>query len=519
MPLKILVDWNNDGDYSDVGEDVTPDVRSRPPNSPLHLEYGRDSNTALAPIAAGRGGFVLDNRTKKYSPRNVSSPLAGKILPARTVLVTRSVGANTYTLFRGHTDDNPLNPDLDNKTVSVALVDKLADLQGLNISTELYSGIRTGDAISKVLDAVGWPLEDRDIDPGATIIPWWWEDQTDALNAIEKLVQSEGAPALVTIDPDGKLLFLDRHHRLLNTRSLTSQATYRGLQSKTSPYLAVPFIYDEAWRNIINTGTVNVDVRAPGELEPVFTSDSRLIFTALEQKLITITSGDPFYNAQVPVVDTDYRALAGSLSSITLTRTSGTSTTLIMTAGASGAQIEALQVRAQLVTVRETVQVTAQDVGSISDFGPRSFPTEIPWASPADADAVIEAAVALRATPLPILVATFVVPKLYPDLAAAILSRDISDRVTIYEDETSLNGVDFYIESISHDFTDELDHRVTFGLEMVPPQGITPVFRFDTAGQGFDDGKFGNTIEDPDLVFQFDSNVSGHRFNEGQFAN
>ena len=369
-----------------------------------------------------------------------------------------------------------------------------------------------------MLDQVGWPALDRDIDPGATIIPWWWEDQTDALNAIEKIVQSEGAPALVTIDPDGKLLFLDRHHRLLNPRSLTSQATYRGAESRSVPYLAMPFSYDEAWRNIINTGTVNVDVRAPDELQNVFESENRIVLTPGEQKLITVTANDPFFNAQVPVEITDYTLISGSLSFV-LTRTSGSSTTVIMTAGGSGAQIEALRLRAQPVTVQNTVQVSAQDASSISDFGPRSFPTDIPWCNPADADAVLEAAVALRSQPLPILTATFVVPELYPGMAAAVLSRDISDRVTIYEDDTFLSGVEFYIESITHDFTDELDHRVTFGMEMVPPFNIAPVFRFDTAGAGFNDGRFTNGIEDPSLVFQFDNNTSGHRFNEGQFAN
>ena len=516
MALSIKIDWDNDGTYAATYDDATPDVRSR--ISPVHLEYGRDQNTALAPMAAGRGGFVLDNRSRKYSPRNASSVLFGKIKPARNVLCTRSVGGTTYTLFRGHTDDNPLNPDLDNKTVAVSLVDGLADLQGQNISTELFSGIRTGDAITKVLDAVGWPAADRDIDPGATVIPWWWEDQTDALNAIEKIVQSEGSPSLVTIDPDGKLLFLDRHHRLLNARSITSQATFRGAESRQLPYLAVPFTYDEAWRNIINTGTVNVDVRAAEILQPVFTSESRIVLSPLEQKLITVTSDEPFFNAQIPVLDTDYTLIAGAVS-FTLTRLSGASTTVVMTGGAAGAQIEALQLRAQPVKVQNAVQVSAQDVQSVADFGPRSFPTEIPWCNPGDADAVLEAAVALRSQPLPILTATFVVPEIYPDMAAAVLSRDISDRVTIYENDTSLNGVDFYIESITHDFTDELDHRVTFGLEMVPQAQTSPMFRFDTSGQGFDQGRFSTGIEDPTLVFQFDSNVSGHRFDEGQFAN
>lgn len=515
MTLSFLIDWDNDGNYTSLGDDVSKRIRSR--IDVVSLQYGRDQNTALAPLISGRGGFTLDNRSRDYSPRNTASPLYGKVKPARAVLITREVNGTTYILFRGHTDDNPINPNLDNKTVQISLVDSLADLRGQNITTSLYSGIRTGEAINRVLDAANWPLAERDIDPGATIIPWWWEDGTDALNAIEKIVQSEGAPALVTVDPDGKILFLDRHHRITHTRSTTSQATFRGQPSQTQPYLALPFTYDEAWRNIVNSATVNIDVRAAQALQPVFTSEGKIVLTAGEQTIITVTTSDPFFNAQVPVVDTDYILIAGA-ATFELIKNSGVSAAIKITAGGSGAQLEALQLRAQPVIINNTVQVTAADVASIGDYGPRAFPTELPWCDPATADAVIESAVSLRATPLPIVTATFVVSKLFPAVAQTILARDISDRVTLWEDETNLQGVDFYIESIAHDLTDELDHRVTFGLEMVPLQDIAPVFRFDTAGQGFDDGKFSNGINDPDLVFQFDKDVSGHRFNEGQFA-
>jgi len=47
---------------------------------------------------------------------------------------------------------------------------------------------------------------------------------------------------------------------------------------------------------------------------------------------------------------------------------------------------------------------------------------------------------------------------------------------------------------------------------------MTSPTSFDAAGAGFNDGKFGDSIDDPITAFQFDSNVSGHRFNEGMFV-
>jgi hypothetical protein len=203
---------------------------------------------------------------------------------------------------------------------------------------------------------------------------------------------------------------------------------------------------------------------------------------------------------------------------VELFRTSGQSTTIKFTAGGSGAALENIQLRAQSVAVTHTIQVEAINQASINDFGPRAFPTELPWCSPADAEAVLAVSVALRAQPLPIVEVSFVCSEIFPAICDKILSLNLSDRVTLYEDETALNGVDFFIESIVHDFTDELDHRVTLGLEMVANLTIAPVFRFDTAGAGFNDGKFGDSIDDPITAFQFDSNVSGHRFNEGMFV-
>src|SRR4030095_14003388 len=108
MALKIEVDWAKDG-YTSGADNVTDRVRS---SQSVSVAYGRDQSTALAPITAGRGSVTLDNKSKDYSPRNTASPIYGYVKPARPVLMTRTVGATTYTIFRGHTDDQPINPDV-----------------------------------------------------------------------------------------------------------------------------------------------------------------------------------------------------------------------------------------------------------------------------------------------------------------------------------------------------------------------------------------------------------------------
>lgn len=514
-PVGTAVDgnqvWVDHIQIAVVGEDVTDRIRGG-----VTVEYGRDQTTALAPTVAGRGGFNLDNQSRAYSPRNTASPLYGKIKPARPVLMQRTVtlgGTPTiYTLFAGHTDDSPINPDVDSKTVGLSLVDHLADFRGRALSTPLYRGIRTGEAVGAVLDAAGW-TGGRVLDLGVTVIPWWWEEGTDALTALEKILRSEGPPALLTVGTSGEIVFKDRHHRLTDAASLTSQATWRGTPGAAEPVMGRPFGYDEAWRNIVNYASVAVDVRAPTDLTVVWTSEATIDLTDGETKLITATSVDPFYGAVTP--DASDIRLAFGVVTAALTRDSGAATTILLTASGGPAQVVGLQLRAVPVPVAYSTQLSASDSDSITDYGARSLPDSIPWVGLGDARAIVDTVVAQRAQPLPVVTVRFPLGR-NATRAAAVLARDLSDRVTIVEPETAVNGA-FFIESIAHTFTGEDDHAVIIGLEAAPT-AQTGVFRFNGAvGERFDEGVFGDGQDNPANMFRFDG-TSGHRFDEGVFA-
>lgn len=508
MALTVQVDWNKNGSYADASENVTTFVRR---HAGLSFEYGRDQSTALAPTVAGRGQFTLNNVDKRFNPRNTLSPIYPNLKPARPVRVTRAFGGTTpsdalfpsetlypdgndYIVFVGHTDDSPINPDVDAKTVQLSLVDSLADLRGVNISTALYSGISTGEAIDIILDEIGW-TGGRDLDRGGTVMPYWWEDGTDAFTAMETLVRCEGPPAMLTMGSDGSLIFKDRHHRLLDAGSVTSQGTWTAGPGTAEPVMNKPFIYDDAWRNIINTGTVSVEVRAAQVMETVWNLDSPLSFTAGETRTYIATGSDPFINAQQPdPAFGDYEIIAGSFASRTLSRTSGQSIVITLVAGGGGCQTSGMSLRAQSVSVVFTQQVSTIDSASVADYGPRSFQGELEFCNPYDAEAVLSTAVELRAQPLPIVNVRFVVG-INVNRADAVLARDLSDRVTIVEPETSVND-DFYCESFLHEMTSEYDHAVTIGCEAVPTAGAV------TAAN----------------VFIIGSAVAGHRIGSGVLA-
>jgi hypothetical protein len=462
VSITVKIDWNKDNDYSDTGEDVTSRVMER---TAVTLEYGRDQSTALAPMVAGRGGFTLNNASQDYNPLNASSPIFGLIKPARPVQIIRTVSATPYTLFEGHTDDTPLNPSLSEKTVTVSMVDYLADFRGYTLNTALYSGKTTGEAIGLILDEVGW-AGTRDLDTGSTTLPYWWEDGTDAFTALNKLLECEGIPAYLAVGPGPAIVFRDRQHRLLDAASISSQATWTGSTANSEMY---ELTYDDAWRNIINTGNITVDVRQPQALQEIWTFDSSVVLAASEVKTFVASTSDPFTGALAPVDGTDYTLLAGAVTP-TISRTSGASTVITLTAGGGGATLDRLALRAQPVSVIYSVQATASDATSITDYGPRSFPGDATFSNLADAQAILDKAIEQHKDPLPIVEGTFSVGQNLTR-AASVLARDLSDRVTLTVSGMSLN-TDFFVESFKHDFANpDLRHDVTVGMEKVPAAG------------------------------------------------
>ena len=75
----VCIDWNDDGDFSDPSEDVTPDVLG------LTLEHFRD--LASEYMESARLDLELRNDTHRYSPPNAASPLYGRLAPGRRVWV------------------------------------------------------------------------------------------------------------------------------------------------------------------------------------------------------------------------------------------------------------------------------------------------------------------------------------------------------------------------------------------------------------------------------------------------
>jgi hypothetical protein len=458
---EVHIDW--DGEGFDTTESATP-IYDR--GLPVTVAYGRDVGRAFAPLAPGRAGFEINNPSTDYHPENEASPLYGLLhsgSPVRVTVPYPETGT-PVVVYRGYLDDYLVDPEWTRKGVQVTCTDALARLRGTILSTPLHQGLRTGEAIGLLLDAAGWPEDARDLDRGASVLPWWWAEGVNAGDELLRLLDTEGPGSLLTVDSDGRLVFRDRHHRLTRTESTTVQATFTG--GGTEPVASPPMRYDQGWKDIVNAVTLQVEVRAPASVAQVVGSAPGTWHIPDATTVdLTIRASDPFIEAITPEEGVDYTLVSGTVE-VTLSRDNGQSTTVHVTASGGPAVVSDVQVRGYPVT-GATMHVTAEDTGSISRHGRRTWPDgRAPvYASLWDHQAIALIILGHRSERLPAISFT-VHGAAGPERAAQQLDRDLSDRIHV-----TAAGVDadMWIERIEHTFGAVVRDTV-FACEKVPAQ-------------------------------------------------
>lgn len=494
-------------------EDITHRVLGL--RTAVDISYGRDHARSLSAISPGQTGLELDNRSRDYTPDNPNSPLAGMLGPGRPVLIRANWQGERYNLFWGHLDDYTLDPDRNSRSVQVTALDALSLLRGVRLSTTLYSSVRTGEAIGVILDQIGWPADRRDLDPGASVLRWWWGESDDAFDVLSDVVEAEGPNAFAFVSSAGDFVFRDRHHRLQREASLTVQATLR--DTGTEPNFSAPVDYDIGFKEIVNSVEVAVEEREPVHQEVVWEEEGLINLAALETRIIRVQADNPFTNAITPVqgarvTDPSYEKVfpahhdmvvrSGDVA-VSLSRTSGQSTEIRLEAGPTAAVIEGMRLRATPVPVVRTVQIRAEDEQSIAAHGRRSYDGDLARVGVHDVASIAQLILGQRSQRLPVMTVT-VVGAGHTERLAQILIRDLSDRVHLVDDETFTDHP-YFVERIAHNIGDVgHDHRATFGMERVREQHPN-VFTFDDPDRGFDDGVFGASgIDNPDTLFTLD---------------
>jgi hypothetical protein len=512
--FTLAADWSRSGGFGGTLEDVTGYVSA---DTDIAITIGRDTSQAASELNAGTLDFALEDQGLNFAPDKSTSPIFGKVAPGVPFSFTYTVAAATTTLMAGPLDDFTYDPQL--RKLSGQVLDAWGSPGDETLSTLVYSGKRTGDLIGIILDAIGW-TGGRDIDPGATVPAFWWAEGKDAKTAIQELVDSEGPPAIAYVE-GGVFTFRDRHHRLLRSASQNSQGTYTHIYPEgTGPgsdfkVLAGSFTYRHGRRSIVNSASFQVDVRTPGVVAPVWSTDSAISVPAGSTVDTFVQSSEAFVGAITPLQGIDF-SVAGGPVTVSLSRTSGQSLVLSVTSTGTDALVDAMQIRAAPIVSR-TVKVEVEDAGSVGAKGRRGWGRSLPWANQYDALAIAQRIVATYATARPVL--TFTVDALLgTTYAQQFLLRKISDRITVRNDILGINGP-FIIERITRRIR-QLGARgieLEITCEAPEPTQAVNALTFDVAGKGFNDGAFGvDGVDAASTVFRFD--VAGQGFNAGRFA-
>lgn len=451
-----------------VGENVTSRTLDR---GSIKVQYGRDQARALSPIAPGQGALEIDNESKDYSPDNVSSPLYGSLLPGRRISVYAFHNQVAYNILRANLEEYEIDPSNDKRSVTFTAIDPLGILQTISVSTRLYQTIRTGEALGVILDEIGWTAG-RDIDLGCSVLPLWWVESQNALDAVKDLLGCEGLGAMAYIGESGDFIFRDRSAHLTRTESNTVQATFT---STTEPAIGQDIGYDVGWRDIYNSVSVDVEERTVDVgLSVVYEDEVRRTIAAGETLTINATGKNLFIDAVTPSSGTDYTVVSGTVS-VSLSRTSGESTVISLRA-TTAAVVAGMRIRAYKMVTLRNVKITASDSVSIENYRTRSLSWGAPYVGVNDARAIAELIVATHRDRLPIVVIKLINSN--DTRTVQLLSRNLGDRVRLTIPEASVDS-DFSIERIEHVINVDR-HETFFGCEKIPSD-VANVFVLDVS--------------------------------------
>ena len=179
------------------------------------LTFRRGATRSQGPFwryEAGAASFELDNVDGRFDPLNLSGPYVSagvsEIRPNLSVRISAVVGSTTETMWVGVVDSLELDyTSATWSTVKVSCVDGVAFLQAADLP-ELTTAMGAGDTaaarITRILDRVGWPAAQRDLDP-----------VTANTMQASTLAAAAWADILLTADSDAGYVWMDRTGKLV----------------------------------------------------------------------------------------------------------------------------------------------------------------------------------------------------------------------------------------------------------------------------------------------------------------
>ena len=235
VTYNIAIDLNDDGDFTDTGEDITDDVIA----VRWRLGMVGPQDSVAAP---GTAQITVRNQSQTYSPEH------NALQPGHVLRIQSDDGTTVRTHFVGHVHHvEPLPGARGQRTAVIHAEDAFGQLANDRVRLSPQLDTTADEVIDQILDLVPlrrakllgyWllgmaghselgtntrlPLTTitRSLSPGQTIFPYvgdTWGEGIAALEAIRQVVEAERGQFF--IDRSGRAVFYDRHTLLKVTTS------------------------------------------------------------------------------------------------------------------------------------------------------------------------------------------------------------------------------------------------------------------------------------------------------------
>lgn len=167
----------------------------------------RGRSRTLERFVAGQCEIRLDNTERLFDPTMTGGPFYGQLIPGKQIRIRY----DSYPVFVGNTSDWDLEYSLPRDAVTVVKgLDGFSLFSSQAVPQQTMVTELTGDRITKVLDDVGWPAEQRNIDSGtASVGSDTVALNTNALSYMQKVETSQNG--LLFMTRDGLVRFEDSY--------------------------------------------------------------------------------------------------------------------------------------------------------------------------------------------------------------------------------------------------------------------------------------------------------------------
>lgn len=233
------------------------------------------------------GGGVNEVQTLKLNGAGTGSFRLRFDGVSTTSLGWNATAAQIQTALRGLSSIGGANVTVTgtNGTYTITFIGTLAGINvSLIIADHSFPGQRSDLMIAQILDALGWPAADRDLEPGRSVLADAALDDQPALQLLQLIAASENG--VIFISPAGKVVFQNRHRRTRQGAPLFIIGS--PAQNDELPCVSLTPSFDDSW--LYNEIAISAQGGDPQIARDATSEEDYFTSTYSKQTLITTDS-------------------------------------------------------------------------------------------------------------------------------------------------------------------------------------------------------------------------------------